>query len=74
MAEEMNANNANHMPEYIFYSTTDINLQMFMSALAGKDNVGSIPSLQEHIVPSSSLILEVYEDSGKFYVDATLND
>ena len=26
MAEEMNANNANHMPDYIFYATTDINL------------------------------------------------
>lgn len=74
MAEEMNANNANHMPDYIFYATTDINLQMFMSALAGKDNVRAIPALQEHIVPSSSLILEVTEQDGKFIVEATLND
>ena len=47
---------------------------MFVSSLVGKDNLKNIPSLRNHIVPSSSLILEVIETDGKYYIEAHLND
>ena len=58
----------------MFYGTNDVNLQMFVAALVGRDYWKKYPHLQEHLVPSSSLVLEVQNFEGKMIVELYLND
>ena len=73
--DEMLRNNANNQPDYIFFVTSDITLEYFLSSLLGYQNFKQHPVFQQAIVPSSTLIIEVVEnDVGEMNVEAYFND
>ena len=57
--DEMLRNNAGTQPHYIFFVTSDLTLEYFLSSLIGYQNWKNHPVFHGAITPSSSLMLEI---------------
>jgi hypothetical protein len=71
--DEAHANNADDKPSFFLYVTEEINVRLLVSGLVGK-KTGLQAFIGAGSQPSSNLIVELYLDSGKFFVDAFYND
>lgn len=73
--DELLRNNADSSPEYIFFVTNDLSLEYFLVSLIGYQNFKNHPVFHTGVVPSSSLVIEVTEDSeGQLNIEAFFND